>query len=157
MRKAIRRTDLVLAWIAIFLWTRQFTQEYTSMDGIINVVIKLSSGQPISFVRENTPILIGFGVGYWIAFLGLLFVGIIFVITFIQTMVLPRLPKKLRHKEKPQIVKDSAEIVAKMDEISKRHEKVANELKASNNLSLILVSEIRALIEELKRRNNIKS
>jgi len=75
LRNLPNQTDLVLAWLAIFLWGTTWAWGYTGLDGIANFFHRLltwnfAGYQPTIF--EDMFMLV-IAVFYWLFFVGVLF------------------------------------------------------------------------------------
>ena len=164
-----KRTDILLAWIAIALWAMLFFREYTAMDGIINVVSKASSSEPFTYqwVSQNEPLYNGFGVAYWVAFVVFLIFGGAFVISAWQNAIHPLLKNvyyKMMLKPIPKKEYTSPELTAINNLTS---EITTNFKEFNNNLSHFeatmerslekLHNEILLLVTELREKKDDRS
>lgn len=74
-RNLSNRFDLVLAWLAIFLWGTAWTQGYTGINGVANLTHRALTWDwgNIYLINTKDAFMCIVSILYWIFFIGILF------------------------------------------------------------------------------------
>jgi len=88
LRDFSKRTDLVLAWLAIFLWCTTWFQGYTRLQGFINLMERLPKWDWIGYepIIQEPAYMIALSILYWGALIGALFILILLIWRLVRSI-----------------------------------------------------------------------